>query len=169
MQKIGYMSLTNIHTGNFVPCKSSNHSVTYSQYLVKSVSSVCFPLFLFVPSNSEWVASPGPSNIGAKRSKVWVGQEKPNKNAHILKVNIAVLPSLSDTISLSSSPVYWESSTHPSSESSSLCSLSKSMKSIYPMLQKLIFLWLAIVSTTARNKGLIPRSGHVKYIPHKFS
>ena len=55
-----------------------------------------------------------------------------------------MLQSLSDTISLSS-PVYSESSTHPLSEPSSWSSLSKSMKSIYPMFQKLIFLWLAII------------------------
>ena len=81
----------------------------------------------------------------AQVTKVWVGQEKTHKNALISTVSIAVLPSLSDTISLSSSPVYSESSIHPSSELSSLCSLSKSMKTIYPMLQKLIFLWLAII------------------------
>ena len=33
-------------------------------------------LTLFVPSNSEWVASPGPSDIGAKKSKVGMGQKK---------------------------------------------------------------------------------------------
>ena len=31
---------------------------------------------LFIPSNSELVASPSPSNIGANRSKVGEGQEK---------------------------------------------------------------------------------------------
>ena len=45
-----------------------------------------------------------------------VGQEKkPNKNAHILTVNIAV---------------------SPSAQSSTLFPLSSSMKSLYPMLQK---------------------------------
>ena len=101
-------------------------------------------LTLFIPSNSERVASPSPSNIGAERSKAGVGQEKPDKNAHISTVNITVLPSLSDTVSLSSSPIYSESSTHPSFESSTLCSLSSSMKSIYPMLQK------ANISVTVR-------------------
>ena len=91
-------------------------------------------LTLFVPSNSEWIASPGPSNIGAKRSKIWVGHEKPNKNGHISTVNTAVLPSLSDTTSLSRTPVYPQSSTHPSSKSSSLCLLSKSIENIYPLL-----------------------------------
>ena len=62
-------------------------------------------------------------------------QEKSDKNALISTVIIAVLPSLSDTISLSSTPVYSESNTPPSSESATLCSLSSSMKSIYPMLQ----------------------------------
>ena len=81
-------------------------------------------LTLFVPSDSEWVASTSPSNIGAERSKVGVGQEKPDQNAHISTVNTAVLPSLSDTVSLSSSPIYSESRTHPSSKSSTLCSLS---------------------------------------------
>ena len=38
--------------------------------------SAVFHLTFFVPSNSEWVASPGPSNSGAKRSKVWVGTGK---------------------------------------------------------------------------------------------
>ena len=93
-------------------------------------------LTLFVRSNSEWVASPDPSNIGAKMSKVWVGQEKPDNNAHISTVNIAVLPSLSDAISLSSSPVYSESNIHPSSESTTLDLRSSSIKSIYPVLQK---------------------------------
>ena len=62
-------------------------------------------------------------------------QEKPDKNAHILTVNIALLPSLSDTTSLPS-PIYSESSTLPLSKSSTLCSLSLSMKCIYPVLQK---------------------------------
>ena len=95
-----------------------------------------YTLTLSIPSNSEWVASPGPRNIGAKRSTVRVEQEKPDKNAHILIVNTAVLPALSDTISLYSSPVYSESSTYPFSKSSTLCLLSSSMKSLYPMLQK---------------------------------
>ena len=47
-----------------------------------------------------------------------------------------MLPSLSDTIKLSSSPVYSESNTHPSSESTTLCSLSLFMKGIYPKLPK---------------------------------
>ena len=47
-----------------------------------------------------------------------------------------MLPLLSDTISLSSSPVYSESNTHPSSEPTTLCLLLSSMKSTYPMLQK---------------------------------
>ena len=57
-------------------------------------------LTLFMPSKSEWVASSSPSDIGAKRSKVGMGQEKLYKNAHILTVNISVLPSVSVTISL---------------------------------------------------------------------
>ena len=97
-------------------------------------------LTLFVSRTSEWVASPGPSNIGAKRGKVWVGHDKPDKNVHILTVSTAVLPLFSDTTSLSSSPIYSESRTHPSSELSSSCPLS-----IYPKLQKQIFLWLAII------------------------
>ena len=71
-------------------------------------------LTLFMPSKSEWVASSSPSDIGAKRSKVGVGEEKTDINAHISTVNIAVLPSLFDTVSLSSSPIYSESSTRPS-------------------------------------------------------
>ena len=86
-------------------------------------------LTLFIPNNSEWIASPGPSNTEAKRSKVGLGKEKPGTNTHVSTVNTAVLPSLSDTISLSSSPLYSESNTHPSSESSTLCPLSSSMKS----------------------------------------
>ena len=108
-----------------------------SQFLIAAISFfVCCSLTLFVPSNCEWVTSPGPSNIGAKRLKVGVGQEEPDKNAHIATVTVTVLPSLSGTISLSSSPIYSESSTHPSSMSSTLYSLSSSMWSIYPMLQK---------------------------------
>ena len=66
-------------------------------------------------------------------------KEKHDKNADISTVNTAVLPSLSDTISLSCSTVYSESSSHPSSESSTSCSLSTAMKSrfIYPLLQKI--------------------------------
>ena len=47
-----------------------------------------------------------------------------------------MLPSLSDTISLSSSPVYSQPNTHPLSESITLRWLPSSMKSIYPMFQK---------------------------------
>ena len=93
-------------------------------------------LTFFIPSNSEWVTSPGPSNIGAKRSEVGKGHENPDKNAHISTVNTAVMPSLYDTMSLSSFPVDSDSSTHPPSESSTLCELSSSMKIVYPMLQK---------------------------------
>ena len=107
----------------------------YIKKIEHSMLRVTTYLTLFVPSNSQCVACPGPSDIGAKRSKVGVGQEKPDKNAHILTVNNAVLPSLSNTSSLSSSPSYSESRAHPSSESSTLCLLS-SMKSIYPVLQK---------------------------------
>ena len=66
-----------------------------------------------------------------------MGQEQPDKNAHILTVNTAVLLSLSNTTSLSSSSIYSESRAHPTSESSTLCLLSSSMKSkIDPILQK---------------------------------
>ena len=65
-------------------------------------------LTLFVPTNSEWVASPGPSNIGLRGAKFGYSSKKTDKNAHTLIVNIAVLQSVSDTISLSSSPVYSE-------------------------------------------------------------
>ena len=40
------------------------------------------------------------------------------------------------TVSISCSSAYSKSSAHPLSESSTLCSLSSSMKSVYPMLQK---------------------------------
>ena len=61
-----------------------------------------FPLAftLFIPSNSQWVASLGPNNAGTKRSKVGVGHEKPDKNAYISTDNTAVLPSLCDTLNL---------------------------------------------------------------------
>ena len=72
-----------------------------SQFLIAAISFfVCCCLTLFVPSNSEGVASPGPSNIGAKRSKVWVEQENPDKNALISTVSIAVWPSLTQFHSL---------------------------------------------------------------------
>ena len=66
-----------------------------------------------------------------------MGQKKTDKNAHILTDDSAVLPSLSDTTSLSSCPILAESNTHPLTKSSTLCLLSSSM-SIYPnpMLQK---------------------------------
>ena len=101
-----------------------------------SLKKIQDSLTLFIPSSSEWVASPSPSNIGAKRSKVGVGQEKPDKNAHISIANIAASPSVSDTTSLFSSPIYSGSSIHLSSESSTLCSLSSCMKVVYSMLQK---------------------------------
>ena len=131
----------------FMRARAHTHTHTHSSSSSSSSSrGDCqrTSLTLFVPSNSEWVASPGTSNTGAKRSKVWEGQEKNDQNAHRSTVNIAVLPSLTDIVSLSSSPVY-SASTRPSSESSSLCSLSKSIESVYPVLKKLTFLWLAIV------------------------
>ena len=40
----------------------------------------CLPnLTLFIPSTSEWVATPSESNTGAKRSKVWKGRKTPIK------------------------------------------------------------------------------------------
>ena len=90
----------------------------------------------FIPCNPQWVASSSPSNIGAKMHKIGTGRRKLGKNVHMSAVNIVVFPSLSDTTSLSSSPIYSEPSTHPSSETSTLCSLSSSMKSLYPMLQE---------------------------------
>ena len=103
-------------------------------------------LTLFIPSSSESVAFPGPSNIGATRSKVGLGQDKPDRNAHISTVNIAVLPSLADTVSLPSLPVYSELNTHLSLESTTLSLQSSAMKSIYiQCFRKLIFLWLAII------------------------
>ena len=49
-----------------------------------------------MPSNSEEVTTPSPSNIGAKRGKAGMGLDnnnKTDKNAHILTANTAVLPS----------------------------------------------------------------------------
>ena len=63
-------------------------------------------------------------------------QEKSYKNAYILTVNITVLPSLSDTVSLSSSPLYSQSNTQPLSKSTTLSLQSSSMKSLHPMLRK---------------------------------
>ena len=54
--------------------------------------------------NSEQVTSPYQSEIGAGRHTVRLGQGKTNKSAHVLTANIAVLPSPSDTISLSPPP-----------------------------------------------------------------
>ena len=88
---------------------------------ISSCTKCCY-LTLFEVSNSESVASPSPGDIGAKRSRVGVGQEKHGKNAHISTVNLTLqccqhsLPQ----ISLSSSPVYSESSSHPLTESSTL-------------------------------------------------
>ena len=65
-------------------------SVGYCIYTVAFTCAIWIRLTFFEPSNSERVASPGRSNIGAKRSKVWVGQEKHDKNAYILTVNISV-------------------------------------------------------------------------------
>ena len=64
-----------------------------------------------------------------------MGQDQPDKNAQIAIVDIAMLPSLSNTMSLSSSPIYSGSSTHPSSKSATFCSLSSATKSLHPMLQ----------------------------------
>ena len=57
-------------------------------------------------------------------SKLGVGQEKTDKNAYISTVNTVVLPSLSDTMLFSFSPVYSELGIHPLSKSLTLCSLS---------------------------------------------
>ena len=46
--------------------------------------------------------------LGLRGAKLAWGRKKNDKNAHILTVNIAVLPSLSDTMSLSSSAIYSE-------------------------------------------------------------
>lgn len=91
---------------------------------------------LLAPSNSERVASPSPSNIGVKKSKVRVEQEK--QTTKLLRLWQLTLQCChhSDTISLSSSQTYSEFSTHPSSEALPLCSLSSSTKYSYPMLQK---------------------------------
>ena len=102
-------------------------------------------LTLFVPSNSEWVTSPSPSNTGAKRSKIEVGQEKTNKDAYILMVNIAVLPSLSDTLLLSSSQfVQNEAPIYHLSHQLRVCCHHQWKVSIQ-CFRKLIFLWLAII------------------------
>ena len=114
------------------PLQSHSPGFLYFQRPAKFLAS----LTLYVPRNSEWVASPGPSNTGAKRSKVGVGQEKPDKNAHISTVNFSVLPSHSATILLSSSSIYSESSNHSSSQSSTLCSLWSSKKFMNPILQQ---------------------------------
>ena len=68
-----------------------------------------------IPSNSEWVVPLAQVILGLWEPKLGWGRKKTDKNAHILTVNTAVLPSLSDTISLSSAPIYSESSIHPSS------------------------------------------------------
>ena len=68
-------------------------------------------LTLFIPSNTEWVTSPSPSNVVAKMSRVGVGQEKPDKKT-FQKLTLQCCHH-SDTISLSSSLIYSESSTHP--------------------------------------------------------
>ena len=82
--------------------------------------------------------------LGLRGAKLgWVRKnprQKKKKKAHISTVNIAVLPSLSDTVSLSSYPIHSESSTDLSFESSTLWSLSLSMKNLYPVLQKTISL-----------------------------
>ena len=51
-----------------VPC--------YSVLTLFKLSCSTLNVTLFVPNNSGWVATPSPSNTGAKRSKGGVGQEK---------------------------------------------------------------------------------------------
>ena len=102
-----------------------------TQHTVYTLTS----LTLSIPSNSEWVTSPSPSITGAKRSKVGVGQEKPNKNAHISTVNTAVLPSVSRARFHSPPPPFIQNQTpihHPSTSGL----LSSSMKRLYPILNK---------------------------------
>ena len=59
-------------------------------YFFNITFMVDWTLTLFVSSNLEWVAFPSPSNIGVKMRKVGMGQEKPDTNAHISTVTIAV-------------------------------------------------------------------------------
>ena len=104
-----------------------------------------FILTLYVPSNSEWVASHSPSNFWAKRSKVRVGQEKPNKNAHLSTINIAVLPSLSDTVSLSPPQFIQNQAPIPRLSHQLYARCHHPWKASIYCFRKLIFLRLAII------------------------
>ena len=111
-----------------------------------------FDLTLSVPSNSEWVVSSGPSNIGAKRNKVGVAQEKPDKNAHISTVNIAVLPLLSDTIIHSSSRFIQNQAAIHCSSHQLYARCRHPCKVSIQCFRKLIFLWLATVFSLIRRQ-----------------
>ena len=100
-------------------------------------------LTLFVPSNSERVASPSSSNIGAKRSKAGVGQEKPDKNAHISTINIAVLPLLWHSFTLLLPNLF---TMKHLSIVHQLYARHHHLWKIYILcFRKLIFLWLSVV------------------------
>ena len=65
--------------------------------------------------------------LGLRRAKLWWGRKNPIKKLTFWQLTLQCCHhylTLSDIISLSSSSFYSESSTHPSSESSTLCSLS---------------------------------------------
>ena len=62
----------------------------------------------------------------------------------ILTVNTTVLPSLSDTVSLPSSPVYSEPGSQPSSESLILCLQSPTMRSLCNISESFFLLFLSL-------------------------
>ena len=102
-------------------------------------------LTLSIPSNYQWVVSFSPSNIGPKRSKIWVWQEKPNKSAHILTVDIAVLPSLSDTVHSPPRQFIQNQALIHRLSHQLYAHCHHPWKVYIQCFRKLIFLWLAIV------------------------
>ena len=115
------------------------------------ISNHYINLILFVLSISGWVESLPLADVilGQRRAKSGLGREKrkkeSDKNAHILTVDTAALPSFSDTISLSSSPVYSESSSHSSSINFMLSFIIHEKFIYIQCFRKLIFLWLTLI------------------------
>ena len=111
----------------------------------------------FIPSHSDWVASPCPmSNAAALMHKVWVGQE--NKMITFGRITLQGCHN-SNAISLpSSSPVCSESSAHPLSKSSTLGSVSSSTKVYTECFRKLVFLPPTSAWCTGSDRSLLPLS-----------
>ena len=106
------------------------------------------PLFLTlsIPSKSKWVAFLSPSNIGAKRSKVGVGQEKPEKMLTFRQLPLQCCHH-SLTWYHSPPPQLIQNQAPIHRQSSALCSQSPSMKNSISLTSHHIFADLTVKTT----------------------